>query len=300
MRLSTVSSVSPKYCRRSLWPDNRVGGSRGRDHRPGNLAREGAFFGPMRCSARRCRMRVPLAAATAAARSVNGGQITISQCSEFSISGRNFSKNAEVSAGVLYIFQLPAITGFLIGFVVKSWFRWRSGAEIVGHRLADIGQRRAQAQVDARPHPRPARPAAGTYSRRVIGAGDGGVAAVVGGENSQVASRPARSQAAAARRRTARAPRRSLPRRCDGRTAGRNPPGSRRSGRRRKTPSLRASSPCHQRCSWSCRMSRMPRPRKTSKILPTLWTATPRAFQPIEQHAARAAARHNRGGWRCA
>ena len=47
--------------------------------------------------------------------------MTISQCSDFSTRGRNFSKNAVVSAGVLYIFQLPAMTGFLIVFASKSY-----------------------------------------------------------------------------------------------------------------------------------------------------------------------------------
>src|SRR3954451_16619599 len=69
------------------------------------------------------RMFEPLTASTAAVRSVKGGQITISQCSDLSTSGRNFSKNAVVSAGVLYIFQLPAMTGFLIVVAVKNWRR---------------------------------------------------------------------------------------------------------------------------------------------------------------------------------
>src|ERR1035441_10017563 len=72
------------------------------------------------------RMGEPLAASTAAARFVKGGQITISQCSDFSTNGRNFSRNAVVSAGVLYIFQLPAMTGFLIIFALKNWRRFRS------------------------------------------------------------------------------------------------------------------------------------------------------------------------------
>src|SRR5665811_615735 len=78
----------------------------------------------------------PLTASTAAARFVKGGQITISQCEDFSTSGRNFSKNAVVSAGVLYIFQLPDMTGILIRFALKNFvlargarrnFRRRSG-----------------------------------------------------------------------------------------------------------------------------------------------------------------------------
>ena len=97
---------------------------------------------------------------------MKGGQITISQCSDFSTSGRNFSKNAVVSAGVLYIFQLPAMTGFLIGFACKKLVPCAMlGAEIGGHGLADIGERRAQAEIDARPHLR-----AGGQQRNVLAA----------------------------------------------------------------------------------------------------------------------------------
>src|SRR5689334_17440089 len=41
---------------------------------------------------------------------VNGGQITMSQSVVLATSGKNSAKNARVSACVLYIFQLPAIT----------------------------------------------------------------------------------------------------------------------------------------------------------------------------------------------
>src|SRR5438132_12372514 len=66
------------------------------------------------------RMFDPFAASTDAARFVNGGQITISQWALVATSGRNFSKKAVVSAGVLNIFQLPAMTGFLIRFAVRN------------------------------------------------------------------------------------------------------------------------------------------------------------------------------------
>jgi hypothetical protein len=52
----------------------------------------------------------PFAASTAVAIAVNGGAITMSQCFATATSGRNEEKNARVSASVLYIFQLPAIT----------------------------------------------------------------------------------------------------------------------------------------------------------------------------------------------
>src|SRR5436853_3115025 len=67
-------------------------------------------------------MFVPCAAAAAAGRFVNGGQITISQCPERSTKPRNLSKKLVVSAAVLYIFQLPAITGILIRSPVRNWF----------------------------------------------------------------------------------------------------------------------------------------------------------------------------------
>src|SRR6266853_726096 len=50
------------------------------------------------------------AASKAVEIAVNGGATTMSQCSAFETSGRNEEKNARVSASVLYIFQLPAIT----------------------------------------------------------------------------------------------------------------------------------------------------------------------------------------------
>src|SRR5882724_4532401 len=55
-------------------------------------------------------MLEPFAASTAVRIAVNGGATTMSQCSAPVTSGRNEEKNARVSASVLYIFQLPAIT----------------------------------------------------------------------------------------------------------------------------------------------------------------------------------------------
>ena len=60
------------------------------------------------------------------------------------------------------------------------------GAEIGGHGLADVGKRGAQPEVDAGAH-------LGAEGQQrhvlagVVGAGNGGVAAVVGGEDGQVA-----------------------------------------------------------------------------------------------------------------
>src|SRR6266436_6819325 len=55
-------------------------------------------------------MLEPFAASTEADIAVNGGATTMSQCFAPVTSGRNEEKNARVSASVLYIFQLPAIT----------------------------------------------------------------------------------------------------------------------------------------------------------------------------------------------
>src|SRR5258708_15096343 len=55
-------------------------------------------------------MAEPFTASTAAGIAVNGGATTMSQCVAAATSGRNEEKNARVSASVLYIFQLPAIT----------------------------------------------------------------------------------------------------------------------------------------------------------------------------------------------
>ena len=52
----------------------------------------------------------PAAAATAACRSTNGGQTTISSREWPATMGRNSAKNAVVCSGVLYIFQLAAIS----------------------------------------------------------------------------------------------------------------------------------------------------------------------------------------------
>src|ERR1700722_7452167 len=93
------------------------------------------------------RMRVPCAPPTAAAMSVKGGQITISQCSDLSTRGRNFSKNDVVSAGVLYIFQLPAITGFLINLRQETRAIGNARSEVLRDRLAYVGQSRTYAEV---------------------------------------------------------------------------------------------------------------------------------------------------------
>src|SRR5262249_965339 len=63
---------------------------------------------------------LPFAASTAVEIAVNGGAITMSQCLQSPTSGRNAEKNARVSASVLNIFQLPAITGRRIAGSLKE------------------------------------------------------------------------------------------------------------------------------------------------------------------------------------
>jgi hypothetical protein len=56
----------------------------------------------------------PRVVMTAVSISRYGGQITTSQCEEHPIDAHNLSKKGLVSAGFLYIFQFPALMGFLI------------------------------------------------------------------------------------------------------------------------------------------------------------------------------------------
>src|SRR6267143_5477259 len=55
-------------------------------------------------------MLVPFAASAAVEMAVKGGATMMSQCLEFAANGVKAEKNVRVSASVLYIFQLPAIT----------------------------------------------------------------------------------------------------------------------------------------------------------------------------------------------
>src|SRR6266849_7570477 len=55
-------------------------------------------------------MLVPFAASAAVEMAVKGGATMMSQCLEFATNGVKAEKNARVSASVLCIFQLPAIT----------------------------------------------------------------------------------------------------------------------------------------------------------------------------------------------
>src|SRR5260370_32687406 len=107
--LATLSSVSRKSWRRSEWPmmtyRQPASASMGAETSPVNapsLLQE-TFWPAMA-------MQEPFAASTAVRIAVDGGVTTMSQCAAPVTSGRNEEKNARVSASVLYIFQLPAIT----------------------------------------------------------------------------------------------------------------------------------------------------------------------------------------------
>src|SRR5450759_413311 len=115
----TVSPVSPKNWRRSLWPMMT--------HPAPTAAIMGAETSPVNApsffqytSWAPIPTLLPLVAATAAAMFTNVGAITTSQCAAPATRGQNFSKKAVVSLADLYIFQLPAITGFLIRLGLKS------------------------------------------------------------------------------------------------------------------------------------------------------------------------------------
>src|SRR5580704_4802901 len=186
---NAVASVSPKYSRRSLcatithW--HPVARSMPAEISPVKApsAAQYIFCAPIW-------MRVPSDPAAAAGRFTNGGQITISACVASATSGRNFSKNATVSAGVLYIFQLPAMMGRRMSLSLSQRLK-KAGAladfcaEVFGHGLADIGKRGSHAQVERF---RPARPV--DQQRNVLAAVIGGrrrrVAAVIGGDDQQI------------------------------------------------------------------------------------------------------------------
>ncbi len=111
VRLRTVSSVSPKYCRRSLWPmitwlqpAALIMGAETSPVKAPSLS-QNTFCAPIL-------MFVPRTVSTAAVRDGKGVQITISQWSASATRGLNASKYWTVSSTVLNIFQLPAMTGF--------------------------------------------------------------------------------------------------------------------------------------------------------------------------------------------
>src|ERR1019366_7313896 len=105
----TVSSVSLKYCRRSecpmitcvTWIAVSIAGEISPVKAPSFA--QCIFCAPTATFD-------PRAASTAACRSRNGGQITISSREWPATMGRNSAKNAVVCSGVLYIFQLAAMS----------------------------------------------------------------------------------------------------------------------------------------------------------------------------------------------
>jgi hypothetical protein len=71
-----------------------------REHRHGNVSG--------------VRTLLPLVASAATRKAVNGGATTTSQWFDDATSGLSFSTKSTASPMVLYIFQLPAMTGFLM------------------------------------------------------------------------------------------------------------------------------------------------------------------------------------------
>src|SRR5580698_4908836 len=71
-------------------------------------------------------MAVDRTASTPAGILTKVGQITTSAWVAVATKGENFSKKEDVSAAVLYIFQLPAITGFRMLFQNSVYARRRS------------------------------------------------------------------------------------------------------------------------------------------------------------------------------
>jgi hypothetical protein len=75
-----------------------------------------------------------LAASAAAEIAVNGGATTMSQCFALATRGRKDVKNVRVSASVLYIFQLPAITRRRIWASRQNQKKKEDNAEAQGTR----------------------------------------------------------------------------------------------------------------------------------------------------------------------
>src|SRR4051794_12118026 len=69
------------------------------------------------------RTLLPFAASTAAGMQTDGGQTTISSRSCAAMPGKNALKKARVWSGVLYIFQLAAITFFLMSKPILSFLK---------------------------------------------------------------------------------------------------------------------------------------------------------------------------------
>ena len=112
--LLTPSSVSPKYWRRSRVADDDVAGQP-LQHGGRHLAGEGAALGPVHVLRADADLRTPIfapaSASATAGRHTNGGQTTVSHLAIRREHGRSARTNSTASAGVLFIFQLPARMG---------------------------------------------------------------------------------------------------------------------------------------------------------------------------------------------
>ena len=184
--------------------------------------------------------------------------------------------------------------GRVEGRAVRAWRQ----AEMLGDRLADIGEGCAQPDVAATQ----ARPGADDRHAlaRMVGAAPGRVAAVVGGQQQQVAVPAGGPAPPAGGGRRPRAPPHSRQHRGDGRTSCRNRRNWRRPGRRRPHRPCRSAprrtAPC---CRRPCAP---PRCRDGRRCRRSCRCRSPgcRARPAGRAASARAAARHSRGGWPCA
>src|SRR5258708_31621167 len=97
-------------------------------------------------------MSVDRAASTAAGRFTKGAQMTISAWVEEAAQGENWAKKSTVCAAVLYIFQLPAITGLRIAFRIAT-ISQTAGVAVVpetwGSRQTDAGEFLDQLEIGA-------------------------------------------------------------------------------------------------------------------------------------------------------
>ena len=114
--LLTVSSVSPKYCLLSLWPKTTystpISLSIGAEISPvkAPLSAQWQFSAPIFTF-------VPFVVSRATYKSTKGTQAITSQSASLT-AGITSSRRTLASAGVLFIFQLPAIIAFLFALSI--------------------------------------------------------------------------------------------------------------------------------------------------------------------------------------
>ena len=109
-RRFTVSSVSPKNWRRSLWPMMTYCARLG-DLRDADFAGERALLLPVHVLRADARSSIRASARCTSCRNTNGGQTIFSTPAMPSTRSRSASHSASASARSVFIFQLPAMIG---------------------------------------------------------------------------------------------------------------------------------------------------------------------------------------------